>query len=138
MALIVIDASVAVKFFLDEEYSATALSIRDSFIDGNETIAVPSIFAYEVLNALRYSNDFSSAELESAGSAILDYGFSVHEMNSTFGRNMANAAKRYNISIYDASYVALASMLRSTMYTSNKKLVEAVKLPFVKHIKDFA
>lgn len=47
--MIVIDASVAVKWFVDEDYSDRASSVRDANLG---QIAVPDLFVIEVVGAL--------------------------------------------------------------------------------------
>jgi len=63
MDLAVIDASVAVKWFLDEAHTRAALALQSDFIEGRLTLRVPSHFPYEVLNALTSSRRFRNPEL---------------------------------------------------------------------------
>ncbi len=63
---VVMDASVCARWFLDEEYSDRARVLRDSFVKGTVTIAVPSLLFYETLNALRYSGEYRERELSLA------------------------------------------------------------------------
>jgi predicted nucleic acid-binding protein len=137
MDRIVVDSSVVVKLFLDEEYSNNAYALRDSLISREVRVAVPTIFPYEILNALRYSKDYDGEELEQSAESIIGYGFDVFNMNTTFAKNTVKIAKKYDITIYDASYVALALMIGSKFYTADEKLIADVKLPFVRHIKEF-
>ena len=50
----IIDASIVVKWFVDEENSKKALDIRNDHINGNIKIIVPDLTFIEVLNALKY------------------------------------------------------------------------------------
>jgi predicted nucleic acid-binding protein len=52
---IVVDASVAVKWFVEEEFSDLALKLRDMHVNGLVDLVAPSLMPYEVLNALKYS-----------------------------------------------------------------------------------
>ncbi|MDJ0272650.1 MAG: type II toxin-antitoxin system VapC family toxin [Candidatus Caldarchaeum sp.] len=52
---IVIDASVAVKWFNKEEYSDDADRLKDAHVRGRIRLAAPELLLYEVLNALRYN-----------------------------------------------------------------------------------
>ncbi len=137
MDQIVIDASVFVKLISDETYSDKAYEIRDAYISKKLDILVPSLFPYEVLNALKYSKAFNELELENAADAIEDYGFGNFEMNREFGKLIAKLVTKYNITVYDASYVALATMIKSELYTTDQKLIDKINIDFVKHLKDF-
>jgi predicted nucleic acid-binding protein len=45
---LVLDASVIVKWFCEEEYTDIALRLRDRFFVGELTIVVPELMFYEV------------------------------------------------------------------------------------------
>lgn len=50
----VLDSSVIIKWFSEEEDTDIALSLRERNINGELMIAVPDLSLYEVANALRY------------------------------------------------------------------------------------
>ncbi|MBW1669419.1 MAG: type II toxin-antitoxin system VapC family toxin, partial [Deltaproteobacteria bacterium] len=50
----VVDASVVVKWFVEEEGSEEALAIRRRYIEEEVEIVAPELIHFEVLNALRY------------------------------------------------------------------------------------
>jgi predicted nucleic acid-binding protein len=60
----ILDASVILKWFVDEESSDQALRIRDEFCRGEREIVVPDLLLLEVANALRYNPTFSVAPTE--------------------------------------------------------------------------
>jgi predicted nucleic acid-binding protein len=133
----VIDANIFVKLLIKEEYSEYAYLVRDAYISGDAEILVPSLFNYEVLNAVRYSKTYSSMELEEVPGFIDDYGFTSFEMSGKFSSEVVRIALKYKIAVYDASYIALASITGSVLYTADQPLIDAVKLNFVKHIKGY-
>ena len=59
----VLDASVILKWFLDEDGSNIAIDIKKSHVAGIVTIVIPDIIIYEVGNALRYEPEFSPEEV---------------------------------------------------------------------------
>ena len=131
---IVTDASVVAKWFLDEEFSEKARFIRDSLILQKLTISVPSLLFYETLNALRYTHLYDASELASVARSLSKYGFNIHEPRGRLYEETARTSQKYNISIYDAAYLALASYLHTTLYTADLELVQ--KAPrHVKHIR---
>ncbi|MGB9895581.1 MAG: type II toxin-antitoxin system VapC family toxin [Thermoproteota archaeon] len=54
MSTVVVDASVIVKWFVEEENSDNAIKIRDKYIEGEIKLVAPEIITFEVLNALYY------------------------------------------------------------------------------------
>ena len=137
MAQAVIDSSVFVKLVIEEEYSENAHAIRDAYISKDIDIIVPSLFQYEVLNAVRYSGSFSESEMEDLYESIDNYNFGVFNASKEFAKNMTKYSLRYKITIYDAAYVALAAMTNSKLYTADQKLIDATNLPFIRHIREF-
>ncbi|MEM2082365.1 MAG: type II toxin-antitoxin system VapC family toxin [Candidatus Bathyarchaeia archaeon] len=59
MERIVVDASVLVKWFVDEEGSREALAIRRRYVEGEVEIVARELIIFETLNALRYKGGFS-------------------------------------------------------------------------------
>jgi predicted nucleic acid-binding protein len=131
----VADASVVAKWFLNEEFSEEARLLRDSFVKDELAISVPSLLFYETLNALRYTGLYNFEELASAARSLSKYGFDVWEPRSRIYEETAKMSLQYDISVYDAAYVALASYLSTTLYTADLELVQ--KAPeYSKHVKD--
>ncbi len=130
------DASICAKWFLDEEDSDKARQVRDSFVTGALSITVPSLVYYETLNALRYSGLFDERELGSAAVSLSKYGFSIWEPRGEVYRETARVSLKNDISIYDASYIALSEHLHVPFYTADGELVE--KFPrTAHHVKNF-
>jgi len=67
MERIVIDASVVVKWFVDEEGSEGALAIRKKYAEGEAEIIAPELILFEALNALRHKGLFTEADPDSGG-----------------------------------------------------------------------
>ena len=139
MDRIVADASVAVKFFVDEEYSDSARRLRDGMISKELKLVEPAMFFYEVINAVRYSKikRFSVEELGNVIEAMDNYEFEVIDWSADIARKAAELSKRYDISVYDATYVALARITGSRFYTADQRLLDTIRLPYAKHIKEY-
>ncbi|VVB76908.1 Uncharacterised protein [uncultured archaeon] len=91
------------------------------------------------MSAVRYSkvNNFTLSELKLIAEALKNYTFIVHNFDADLIQKTMDVAIKYNISIYAATYVALAINSNSKLYTADEKLITATKLSFVRHIKDF-
>lgn len=123
----VIDASVIVKWFIDENHSDKAEIIKEQFINEKINIIVPSLFYYEVLNALKYSKLFRLDELNLVGESIENYGFNVIMIRDEIREKMISIAINHDISIYDACYIALAEKFNTQLITADEKISK--KLP---------
>ncbi len=92
---------------------------------------------YETLNALRYSRIYDEKELGLAALALSKYGFEVWEPRGEVYRETAHLSLRHELSVYDASYIALSINLKLPFYTTDGELLE--KFPRVaRHVKSFA
>ncbi|MBI5242614.1 MAG: type II toxin-antitoxin system VapC family toxin [Elusimicrobia bacterium] len=54
----VLDASVALKWFVEESGTARALAFRDDFLAGKIVLASPDLLLYEAANVLRFKREF--------------------------------------------------------------------------------
>jgi len=135
---IVVDASVVVKWFVEEKYSKEALIIRDSFIEGLVDIVAPSLLYFEVLNALKYSGAFGEDELKKVARILEDYQFTIYELEGAYAEKAVEIAMRKGITIYDASYIALALIEEADLYAADEKLLTKTQdLKITKHLKSF-
>ncbi len=117
----VIDASIAVKWFVNEDDSNKALEIRNSHINGDITLVVPEIMFLEVLNALRYKK----LDKESLNNVNTDlFGMQLHlEKTSEFILEKAiQIALNYDLTIYDALYASIAQIHGCPLVTVDEKL----------------
>lgn len=136
--VIVVDASVVIKWFIEEEYSREARLLRKAYEDGIIDVAAPTLLPYEVLNALKYSGAFGEDELKEVASILDDFQFTLYNLEGKQALKAIELAMRKGITIYDASYVALALMLNTILYTADEKLLKKVHdLGVARHIKDF-
>ena len=133
---IVVDASVVAKWYLIEEYSDNAIKLRNDYVRGLVQIIVPSLLEYEVLNALRYSGVYNLDELKKIGSSLNKYGFITYDLENDIKDLVIKFALKEDITIYDASYIALALKFNTLLYTADQELV--TKFPNIaRHIRDY-
>ena len=124
---LVIDASVVVKWFIEEIDSDKARLLRDKFIEGKVELTIPSLLYFEVLNALKYSQLFNQSELDEAGESLENYGFNIVAIKNEIRKHMISVAVKHDISIYDASYLGLSIGLDRIFCTADEKIIK--KLP---------
>ena len=134
---VVVDASVVVKWFLEEEHSGKALLLRDKFVQGAVELLSPSLMPYEVLNALRYSNLYSEEELIGAAESLEKYGIELWDLRGRYCEEVVRTAVALDITLYDASYVALAKLAGAKLVTADQEVVnKARRVVGALHIRD--
>jgi len=132
--MVVLDASIILKWLLTEEGSERALLFRERHIKGEERIAVPSLLFYEIANVLRYSEGFSDEAVLTLFETIKDIELSaIHPPFSDFEETIIYARSK-QISVYDAAYVVLARNLECDLITADRRLVKATGESFVKEL----
>ena len=134
---VVVDTSVVVKWFVEEEYSREARLLRNAYADNLINIAAPSLLPYETLNALKYSGAFGEEELKDIARVLEDFQFTLFNLQSELATKSIELAMRKGVTIYDASYVALAQILGVELYTADEKLIKKMQMDTTKHIAQF-
>lgn len=140
---IVIDASVALKWYLDEEYSVDADRLSQAFLSQQIDIISPVILKLEVMNGLlsatvskrlsfndakKHINSFMNLELKE-----------IPMQDEALCQNIFELAKNYKLSVYDSSYITLAKFEGCDFYTADRKLYTNLHKDknFVKWIEEF-
>lgn len=119
---IILDANVVAKWYLKEVHNDKALRLRDAHVSGRVRIAVPALLIYEVLNALRSSRRFTEDELVDLSQSLELYGFEEWGLTGSLRVETVRTSIRVGITVYDASYLALASTLKVPFYTADEEL----------------
>jgi predicted nucleic acid-binding protein len=118
--MIVLDASVAAKWFILERDSDKAKRVLDAVQESPDTFAVPELFFVEMLNVLARTDPSTErvrqymSDLEELGLTRLAHG---HDLVSA----AAALACDRGLSGYDAIYAATAQMLKGTWLTADDK-----------------
>lgn len=127
---LVVDASVGIKLFVDEEYSDKVHSLFER-LGGNipAILYVPDLFYIECTNILlKYTRRFGRS-LEDSRADLVDLGRLSLRVVPT-AELMEDAlllASEQNITAYDACYAVLASRLALHLVTADKPLAKAVE-----------
>lgn len=134
--VLVLDASLAVKWFNVEPLRDKALIIRDKHVNGEIDLIAPNLLFYEVANALRYNPRFGIEEVKSALTALEELGIITYDFRGELREKSIELAYTFGITVYDAAYVALAILQNATLYTADKEVAAKTTLPNVKHISE--
>jgi len=125
--MIVLDASVTLKWiFSGEDKDEEARICRDRHVSGEETVAVPDLFFYEIANVLATKTKLIGKDAVEAFSLIWKFDFEVFSFGLDEFSEGIGLSKRYGISLYDAAYIELARKLKCSFVTADRKLFEKV------------
>lgn len=136
---IILDSSVIAKWIFPEESSEIALVINDRFIAGQLSIAAPILLYYEINNILK--STFKSLRIKPAEALQAYEDFMklniVTYSSESLMKKALEIALEFDISSYDASYLALAEELQIPFVTSDQKLLNKVKNKFMIKLQDY-
>lgn len=128
--MVVVDTSVAFKWFVSEEGSDQAESLLK-----NEVLAAPDMLLYEITNVLQWRNDLTAKDRQDLFAKFLNYDVQMFALPShKFGR-IVDLSQEFDITTYDASFIAMAELLETEMVTADRKLLNKVKkLKYVREL----
>jgi predicted nucleic acid-binding protein len=117
---VVVDASVAVKWFLPEIHTKAACRL----LSGKRELLAPDLIWAEVGNVLWKKVSRAEITAEVAHGILRDFKrFPFHIYASRSLLDSAwNLAERFRISVYDSLYVALAVTRKCRLVTTDRRL----------------
>ena len=133
----VIDASVALKWFLTEEDSRGADALFDAFLRSRAELLAPDVLLLEVANALwKQTALLKLLRSEEAVSIFHDFitlPLNLQPSNPLASRAL-NLAMKFQHPVYDMLYCALAIENDCEFVTADRVLVSRLsgRLPFVR------
>ena len=127
--LVVVDASVAVKWLVREKDTDKALAILRAWNDEEVTPVAPHLLPFEVANALHRMVIRGQLSVGDSARMILRLHGSRLELHHTadlHSRALELATELRQGAVYDAHYLALALEFGCELWTSDQRLYRAV------------
>ena len=125
---VVVDASVAFKWLVEEENSDKATALTRLWDDEGTQLAAPALMPFEVANALHRRVVRGDLGVEVAADLMQDLmslGGVLHETPSLHRRALELASQLKQGSVYDAHYLALAESLGCELWTADERFYRA-------------
>ena len=135
MNLFVLDASVAVKWFLppkDERLTAEALELLRKYVLAEVRLIIPDLFWAEIASAFWKAIRLGRFDKTSAQEAISYLGscdLPIYSSLTLLGRAF-EIATTFDRSVYDCLYVALAVQTKSQLITADERLANSFAAHF--------
>ena len=123
---LVIDANVLIKLYVPEVLSQKADSLFRDAENRRIDLIAPDLIYPEAGNILRKKQrlkELSRPDVEEITEAILSLPLVVEPVKLLLPLAV-DIAIGYNITVYDAAYVALATVYKTALITADKKLVD--------------
>ena len=119
----VLDTSVIIKWYRQKEILADkALIIRDSYLSGYILVSIPSLVVYELANVLRYKTDIKTEEIKEALKSLFNMGIDLIMPSKELIARAIIISRKYDITVYDSYFVALAESFNASFVTADNKL----------------
>jgi len=144
MKSVVVDASIAIKWVLQEPDSDVAYALLAEWIEKETVILAPALLAYEITNILYRKTLNGDLTLDNAKLGIrkilltgLEFDFTE---DPSFGIKAMELANQFNQpATYDSHYLALAEREDCELWTADTKMGRAVrgKLDGVRWLEDY-
>ncbi len=119
----IIDASVALKWFIEEDRSSEALSLY------SYDLAAPSLIRIEVANVLRMLVAKGRIEEHEAAKHFEIFQtapVTIFEVDDELERHALDIALEIGQTVFDCLYLALALRTDTTLVTADKRFLRAV------------
>jgi len=133
--LIIIDSSVAIKWFFLEDTESTkrARAILENFKKNSSVqLWYPDIILFEFSNVLCYKRDLTDEQSQEIWQSFCSLPANVYIPSCEFISETLEFARKYKVTTYDASYAVLAKEKKGVFVTADKMFVNQVNESFVK------
>jgi predicted nucleic acid-binding protein len=129
-AAVVVDASLAIKWVIQETYTAEARRLLKEWQDDGRELLAPTLFFYEITNVLAKRMRQHQLTLEQANDRLhflVETGPTLLQSSSIHIRALELADDLRFPASYDAHYLALAESRQCEFWTADERLWNSVK-----------
>lgn len=119
------------SFTMPEDYTEYALRLRDDFLDGRVDIHAPKHLSIGGCHRPKkyYLNGFIGSDTaERVLELIASSEIRLYEIDIDMTLKSLRMSLDYNVTVYDAAYLVLASRLSATLYTAYDRLLSNQKM----------
>jgi predicted nucleic acid-binding protein len=143
--VVVVDASIAIKWVLEEPDSDRADALLAEWINKGKLILAPDLLAYEITNVLYQKVGKGEITLDRAKEALAE--ISLTEIEFDFSSDFAVSTRAIELAnhfslpaTYDSHYLALAERKDCELWTADLRMWNSVKgkLDWVRWMGDYS
>lgn len=140
MSKICVDASLVVKWLVEEEGCEEALTLLERWNKESVLFVAPSLLDYEIGTVLRQKvlrGFLRSQDIYPAIELYEQLGIQLFHITKLVFKSLAVAETLSQPSIYDVSYLLTAQQQQAELYTADKRFYNAAK-PLFEQVKYYA
>ena len=134
---VVVDASLAVKWLVEEDDSDKAHAILQSWVDQGMTRIAPYLMPFEVANALHrrvLRGEMNVVDSQRMIARLLESRLELRQPPNLHVRALQIASQLKQSAAYDAHYVALAESVGCELWTADERFYRAAS-PTVDNVR---
>lgn len=120
----IVDASVVLQWLVQQP-SGPWLALLAEHREGTEPLAAPELIHYEIANVLIRKLPLSVDEALDAWDRLLALDIETYTLGAEQYSDSMRLARDEKLTVYDASYLALARVLRAKLVTADRQLAAA-------------
>jgi predicted nucleic acid-binding protein len=133
--VVVVDASIAIKWIINETDSSTALALLANWTDKGFDVYAPALLAYEVTNALYRRVRKGDIPFADARRGLTEIIFKVVEFdfseNPDFNIRAMELGQEFGLpATYDSHYLALAERRGCELWTADLRMWNSIRGKF--------
>ena len=135
---IVVDASVAVKWFCSQKEQNTekAIYIFEKAANGSIEIIVPDIFLYELGNVFIRAKELKIVDIKENFEILSELGIKTIPLNKDLIIKISALAVKTKLTFYDSAYLAIANEFNIDLITEDRRILKT-KLLRIKSLATF-
>lgn len=130
-----LDASVAAKWFNNENLTDKAIRVREAFVKGEIGLVAPEHILYEVGNSIWKNKALTTEDTTVAIRSLTELEIDLVRLTPQMAGNAMKIARESSITFYDAAYVTLANHLDAPLISADQAILSKSKKSI--HLKDF-
>ncbi len=117
---LVIDASVAAKWFNQEEFTDRAVEIKDGHVRGEVELIAPSHLVYEVGNSIHRNPQMTDEDARDSISALAGLEIALLPPDAPRLSRTMEISRQRRVSFYDAAYIQAAEEADAALITADE------------------
>ena len=128
---VVVDASLAVKWLVEEDDSDKAHAVLQSWVAEDITRIAPYLMPFEVANALHrrvLRGELNVVDSTRMIARLLESRLELHQPPGLHARALQIASQLNQSAVYDAHYLALAESLDCELWTADERFYRSASL----------
>ncbi|MGH9921603.1 MAG: type II toxin-antitoxin system VapC family toxin [Nitrososphaerales archaeon] len=134
---VVVDASVIVRWYVQEEWSDSARRVRQDYEKGLVELIAPYLLFYEVSNSLRHSADLNANDVSDSMTSLINTQLDTRLLTKEDIEKTVTLAFQFGITMYDAVYFALSQSIGVNFLTGDLKLYKKLGSDNVVLLSDY-